>query len=61
MALEHTSTDRVKELKRQYYREWYAKNRDRVRASQDRYWAKKAAEAEQREREEAEKHETNQP
>lgn len=33
-----------------YHREWRAKNKDRVKAIDDRYWAKKAAA-----REEAEK------
>lgn len=31
------------EARRAYQREWRAKNRDKIRASEARYWAKKAA------------------
>lgn len=33
----------VIEARRAYQREWRAKNRDKIRASEARYWAKKAA------------------
>lgn len=32
------------EARRAYQREWYAKNRDKKREYQQRYWAKKASE-----------------
>jgi hypothetical protein len=34
----------AKEAKRQYHREWRKNNPDRVKASQQRYWAKKGRE-----------------
>ena len=37
---------KAKELKREYYREWRKNNKDKVKASQDRYWLKKARELE---------------
>ena len=55
------TNERAKELRRAYQREWNKRNRDKVRARNQRYWAKKAAEAEQREREEVTHHETDQP
>ena len=30
------------EARRAYQREWRAKNRDKIRAAEERYWAKKA-------------------
>lgn len=38
-------TEAAKEARRQYRREWYRKNRDRVREHNERYWSKKAAAA----------------
>ena len=38
-------TDAAREAHNKYVREWSAKNRDKVRASQARYWEKRAAEA----------------
>ena len=38
--------ERAKELRRAYKREWNRKNRDKVKAAQDRYWARKAAQME---------------
>lgn len=35
--------DKAKELRRQYKREWNRRNRDKVRAAQERYWNRKAA------------------
>jgi hypothetical protein len=32
------------ELKREYYREWRKKNKEKTKAYQDRYWEKKASE-----------------
>lgn len=36
-------TEAAKEARRAYKREWNRANRDRVRASQERYWERKAA------------------
>ena len=36
--------ERRLQKKREYYREWRRKNPESVKASQARYWAKKAAE-----------------
>lgn len=43
-------TDKAKEARRAYKREWNRKNPDKVKAAQERYWNKKAeaAAAEQR-------------
>lgn len=35
--------DKAKELKRQYEREWRRKNKDKVKAAQERYWERKAS------------------
>ena len=35
--------EKARELKNAYQREWRAKNRDKVRQSNTRYWMKKAA------------------
>lgn len=37
--------ERAKEARRAYKREWNRRNRDKVKAAQERYWSKKAAEA----------------
>jgi len=37
------------EARRAYRREWARKNPDKVKAQQERYWAKRAAQAEQAE------------
>lgn len=39
----------ARKAQNEYHREWRAKNRDKVRAINERYWAKKAAEAAQKE------------
>lgn len=39
-------TDKAKEARRAYKREWNRKNRDKVKAAQDRYWTRRAAAAE---------------
>lgn len=36
-------TEAALEARRAYKREWAKKNRDKVKAQQERYWAKKAA------------------
>lgn len=38
--------EKAKELRRAYKREWNRKNRDKVKAAQERYWTKKAADLE---------------
>ena len=40
-------TEKAKEARRAYKREWARKNRDKVKAAQARYWERKAAEAAQ--------------
>ncbi len=35
-------TDAAKEARRAYKREWNRKNRDKVKAAQERYWTRKA-------------------
>lgn len=40
-------TEKALEARRAYKREWQRNNPDKVRAQQERYWAKKAACAEQ--------------
>ena len=37
--------DAAKEARRKYMREWARKNKDKVRANQERYWERKAAAA----------------
>lgn len=39
-------TDAAIKARREYRREWAKKNPDKVKAQQQRYWAKKAAAAE---------------
>lgn len=39
-------SEKAKELRRSYKREWNARNRDKVYAAQQRYWERKAREAE---------------
>lgn len=36
--------NKAKEMRRAYKREWYKKNKDKVKAAQERYWNKKAEE-----------------
>lgn len=38
-------TEQAAEARRAYKREWYAKNKDKTREYQRRYWAKKARES----------------
>ncbi len=38
--------EKASEFKRAYHREWRRKNRDKVRAAQQRYWVKKMREFE---------------
>lgn len=39
--------DKAREARRAYKREWNRKNKDKVKAAQERYWSRKAAAAEQ--------------
>lgn len=39
--------DKAKEMRREYKRQWNRKNKDKVRAAQERYWSRKAAATEQ--------------
>lgn len=38
-------TEQAKEARRAYKRKWYAENKDKVKAHQERYWKKKAEQA----------------
>ena len=42
--MQNPDNEKIREVKREYYREWRAKNPDKVKAIQARFWAKKAAE-----------------
>lgn len=43
---EETEKERIaREARNAYYRKWRAENRDKVKANQTRYWAKKAKNA----------------
>lgn len=39
-------TEKAKEMRRAYKREWNRKNADKVKAAQEKYWNKKAQEKE---------------
>ena len=41
-----TMSEKAKEARRRYKRAWNAANPDKVRAAQERFWMKKAAEIE---------------
>ena len=41
-AVERVLSDKAREAQRAYKREWRAKNKDKVKASNNRYWEKKA-------------------
>jgi hypothetical protein len=43
-------TDKAKEARRAYKRKWAKENPDKIRAQQERYWNKKAEQAEAAER-----------
>ena len=44
-------TDEAKEARRAYKRKWARENPDKVKAQQERYWTKKAAEAKEKAKE----------
>lgn len=44
--------DRETQRKREYHRKWRAEHRESVRAAQQRYWLKKAAEQQTKEQKE---------
>lgn len=44
-------TDAAKEARRQYKRQWVKNNPEKVKAAQDRYWAKRAAAEAEKEKE----------
>ena len=48
-------TDAAKEARRQYKRQWAKNNPEKVKAQQDRYWAKRAAAEAEQEQEQEEK------
>ena len=39
--------EKAREARRAYKREWNRRNRDKVKAAQERYWSRKAAQQEQ--------------
>ncbi len=41
-------TDSAREARNAYLREWRKKNKDKVKAAKERYWEKKAREANER-------------
>lgn len=43
---------KAKEMRREYARKWRAKNKDKVKAANERYWLKKAADSIESENEE---------
>ena len=45
-------TEEAKEVKREYYRAYRAKNRDKMREANRRYWERKAAKRKKKEEEE---------
>lgn len=47
-------TNEAREARNAYKREWNKRNREKVRAAQERYWEKKAKEAETAEKTELE-------
>lgn len=40
-------TEKALEMRREYKRNWNKANKDKVKAAQERYWQKKAEQAEQ--------------
>lgn len=44
--------ERAKEARRAYKREWNRKNRDKVKAAQERYWNRKAEAAQNQQEQE---------
>ena len=47
-------TEQAKEARRAYRRKWNRENRDKVKASQERYWERKAQELRKEQEEEEE-------
>lgn len=47
-VFEVAMTEEAREMRREYRREWAKKNRDKVRAAQERYWEKKVAQQAER-------------
>lgn len=50
-VMKNQLTDEAKEARRAYRRQWNAKNKDKVKAAQARYWNKKALQMQQNEAE----------
>lgn len=42
--------ERAAEVRREYYRQWRAKNKDKVRENNRRYWERKAAKKQKQKR-----------
>ena len=45
--MSNTNNDEIREVRRQYYREWRAKNPDKQKAIMERFWQKKLDQAKQ--------------
>lgn len=45
--MSNTNNDEIREVRRQYYREWRAKNPDKQKAIMERFWRKKLDQAKQ--------------
>lgn len=41
--MEKTSSERAAEIRREYHKQWRAKNKDKVREYNRRFWEKRAA------------------
>lgn len=39
---EKTINEQARNARREYYREWRARNKDKIKASNERYWMKRA-------------------
>ena len=50
MAEIRVSEDEIVKARREYYRNWRANNKDKVRQHNKNYWTKKAAEKQQTEK-----------
>jgi len=49
MALTQKEKEEINKARREYKKEWRKKNPDKVRAANERYWLKKAAQKKQQE------------
>lgn len=45
-------TDKAREMRKEYKREWNRRNKDKVKAAQEKYWNRRAAAAAEKEADE---------